>query len=448
MISTFKKTVSSAMLIAVAIALPFTACKKDEPSLGEPPTAADAAFTYKASATSDNIIEFTASNPNLQASWDFGNGQSGEGTTAIGTYPFAGTYTVRLTVQNSGGTASSTQDIVIAQDDPDLISNPIFTYLTGGSEKVWAIDSVAVGHFGVGPNPSSGSGDIPEYYAAQSLEKVGSGMYNDKYVFRIDGFGFDMITNGDVYVNGSHAGDAPFTDTTSSPVGDFIAQWPNQTGQNWIFNEGTENTITLTGNTFMAYWTGERTYKIVEIDENILVLRWLDSKNPDLAWYATFRPEGYSSAPPPPPDTYSLPIDFEVIEPTWTTFGGNTTAVVANPNATGINTSGKVLEVIKGNETWGGAFVELTNKLNFGTATTIKLKVHAPVTGLFRLKLEERGNPSNFVEIDQNVTVANAWEEISFNLTGTPADFDRLVIFPSWDVANSGTFYVDDIKKE
>jgi hypothetical protein len=33
-------------------------------------------------------------------------------------------------------------------------------------------------------------------------------------------------------------------------------------------------------------------------------------------------------------------------------------------------------------------------------------------------------------------------------MTGTAADFDRLVIFPGWGVANAGTFYIDDIKQQ
>lgn len=123
------------------------ACGEDDkPSIGTPPSQSDAAFTYAASAQSDNVIEFTASNSSVSASWDFGNGATGEGTNVSASYPFAGTYTVTLTVQNSGGSASSTQDITIAQDDPNLINNPIYDLLTGGTagpgSKTWAIDSV------------------------------------------------------------------------------------------------------------------------------------------------------------------------------------------------------------------------------------------------------------------------------------------------------------------
>jgi PKD repeat protein len=445
---TLRKTSLAAMAVSIALALPFTSCKKDDPTLGAPPTAADAAFTYQPSATNANIIEFTATNSSMQATWDFGNGSTGSGTKVSAIYPFAGTYTVKLTVQNSGGSASSTQNIVIAQDDPTLIDNPIYKMLTGGSTKTWAIDSIAASHFGVGPNPSSALGDVPEWYAAKSMEKIGSGMYNDKYVFRLQGFGFDMITNGDVYVNSAHAGDAPYTDTAKAPVGDYIAQYPNQTGLNWVLTEGAENTITLSSTGMIAYWTGVRTYKIVEIDSTKLVLRWLDSKNSNLAWYATLRPEGYVTPPPPPPTTFSLPIDFEVVEPTFTVFGNSTYSIVNNPFPGGINSSAKVLETVHGNETWAGLFVELTNKLNFSSQTSIKLKVYAPATGAFRLKLEDRSNSSSFVELDVNVTTANAWQEITFDLTGTPANFDRLVIFPGWGVANAGTFYIDDIKQQ
>ena len=155
-------------LVALAL-LVSVGCKK-EPSLGDPPTAEDAEFTFMPSATNPNVIDFTANNTTLQANWDFGNGTTGEGTNVSSSYPFAGTYTVTLTVQNSGGSASSSQQIVIAQDDPSLLSSPIYALLTGGSSKTWAVDSVRPGHMGVGPNPSGAAGDYPEWWAAGSTE--------------------------------------------------------------------------------------------------------------------------------------------------------------------------------------------------------------------------------------------------------------------------------------
>ncbi len=424
-------------------------CEKKEPSIGDPPTSADAAFTYTASANSDNIINFTASNPSLDASWDFGNGSTGQGTNVQATYPFAGTYTVTLTVQNSGGSASSSQDITIAQDDPTLINNKLYDILTGGPSgpgfKTWAVDSAAPEHFGVGPNPVGTAGNFPEWYAAKANEKKGAGMYDDRYTFKLQGFVFDMVTNGDVYVNSAHAGIPPFNDTTASNVGDYTAQFPNQLGKTWTLTEGADTTLTISPDAFIGYWAGTRTYQIIKIDTNEIFLRYVDGIDNGLAWYIRLVPEGYISNPGPPPTKYSLPFDFETLEPEWTTFGNSTYSYVANPQSGGINTSSKVLETVHGSETWAGLYVDLKDPLDFSTQTSIKLKVYAPTTGTFKMKLENQADPNQNIEVDVNVTTANAWEELTFDFTGTPTLYDRLVIFPGWNVASAGTFYVDDI---
>ena len=140
---TFKNTLSFFMLVSI---FTLSSCKKDpEPTLTEPPTAADAAFTYSPSAANDNIIEFAAANSTMTCNWDFDNGTTGSGANVIATYPNAGTYTVTLTVFNQGGSASSSQEIVIDQTDPSLLNDPLFEFLTGGingpGSKTWVIDS-------------------------------------------------------------------------------------------------------------------------------------------------------------------------------------------------------------------------------------------------------------------------------------------------------------------
>jgi len=440
------------------IALPFIfwvmGCKKDDPTLGEPPTTADAAFTYAASATSDNIIVFTATNSDLTAKWDFGNGTTGEGTTATATYPNAGTYTVVLTVFNTGGSASSQQSIVIAQDDPTLLDDPIYTMLTGGASvgaKTWVIDSTRDAHFGVGPNPIGAAGYYPEYYAATKLEKTGAGFYDDQFVFTLAGFGFDQLTNGSVYINSNQAPNFP--DATETNVGDFEAPYADQTGENWTLVQGADTTLTVSGNSFLGYYTGVNTYRIVRISENELFLRYEDAASPDLAWYIRLVPSDYpvdttGNGGTGGGDKYSLPLDFESDEPVFTTFGNSTYGYIANPDASGINTSSTVLETVHGSETWAGLFVDLENPLDFSTDTIISLKVWAPATGAFRFKIENSANTNEFVEVDAQVTTANAWQEISVSFSGAANVFDRLVIFPGWDVANAGTFYIDDIVQQ
>ena len=440
------------LIAAIGLAVGISACEEDEPTLGDPPSEADAKFTWAPSATNPNIIDFTASNPSLSAKWDFGNGATGDGTMVSSAYPFKGDYTVKLTVQNSGGSRSSTQVINIAQDDSSLVSNPIYDFLTGGINgpgmKTWHIDSTAQDHMGVGPAPGHPDFDgyRPKWWGAPPLDKVGGEMYDDRFTFYLTGFGFDQVTNGKVYVHTDHAGMAPFNDTTTAPVGDFIANFADQLGETWTLAESpTDTTLTISGDAMIGFWTGARVYKILEIDSNILRIVSVDPVDPNRLWYHILRPEGYNPNPVP---KYSLPVDFEAIMPTLTSFGNNKDTIIANPHKTGINTSDHVLESTKGNEVWSGFYVNLDNPLNFSTQTSISVKIYAPTTDTLRLKLEEQGNTSNFVEKDVILTKANDWEEVSFDMTGTAADFDRLVLFPSYGVANGGVYYIDDIEQK
>jgi hypothetical protein len=52
------------------------------------------------------------------------------------------------------------------------------------------------------------------------------------------------------------------------------------------------------------------------------------------------------------------------------------------------------------------------------------------------------------VEVDTNITVANSWQEITVDFSGSPTSFDKLVLFPGWNVVNAGTYYIDDIKQD
>jgi len=440
-----------AFVVGVGFLGGLNSCKDDEPTLTDPPSMADAQFTYTTSPSSDNVLMLTASNSNMTNQWDFGNGLTGEGYEVTAEYPFAGEYTITLTVYNAGGSNSSSQVITIDQDDPGLLDNPLFDLLTGGSAgpgyKTWAVDSASDGHFGVGPNPSQ-NGDWPEYYQESANGKVGSGMYTDRYTFKLSGYEFDMVTNGVIYLNDAHSADWP--NAYDPGVGDLSSAFPDQLGENWSITEGADTTLTVTGSSFIGWYCGAQTYKIVNIEENQLILRAEDSQETDLAWYFRLVPEGYNSdtAAPPPAPTATLPMDFETVEPNWGAFGNSTVQFIDNPDQSGINTSMRVMETVHGNETWAGLEVSLASALDFSSQTSITIKVWAPATGAFRLKLEEIDDANSFVEVDVNVTTANAWEEITFDLTGTPNIYNKLVIFPGWDVSNAGTFYIDDIVQQ
>ena len=89
--------------------------------------ASSATFSYQTSSGSgnDNIIIFTADNPDVECSWDFGNGTSGSGPVDTAKYPFAGSFDVTLSVFNSQGNAQNTQTITIDSNDISLFDNPL-----------------------------------------------------------------------------------------------------------------------------------------------------------------------------------------------------------------------------------------------------------------------------------------------------------------------------------
>lgn len=440
------------LLLTALTSLVWSACEKDEPNMGGPPSLADAAFTYIATTESENIIEFTANSSDAISVWDFGNGTSAKGTKVKGIYPNKGVYIVIHTLYTKGGSQKTRQDVTIKDDDFSLLDNPVYTLLTGGVNdstdgKTWVIDSSRQGHFGVGPNPSSAAfGDFPEYYDAGPNEKAGSGFYNDRYVFKLDGFKYDQITKGDVYVNSANISNFP--GSVQGPAGDYVAPFPSQLGKTWNLSFGEDTILSVSGNSFIGYATGVSSYKIVSLSENEMFLRQLDANNADLAWYLRLIPEGYVPTGPPAVDA-RLPIDFENVEPNFVAFGNSTATVEDNHDVRGINTSSRVLKTEHGDETWAGISVELANKLDFTTNKKIALKVWAPTTGVFRIKLEDKNDSSVFTEQDVNVAPAFTWIEIAVDFSSTTSGtYDKLVLFPGWNVSNAGTFYIDDIQQK
>jgi hypothetical protein len=149
-----------------------------------------------------------------------------------------------------------------------------------------------------------------------------------------------------------------------------------------------------------------------------------------------------------------LPLNFENtnLEYVFENFGGCNAQVVDNPNSSGINTSSRVGNLFKnaGSQTWAGAFILLDAPIDFSVMQKIKMKVHSPTAGIeVRMKLENAADANIFVEIPVNNSVANAWEELTFDFTGVnnANNYQRVVLF--FDFVNPGTgvdYYFDDIQ--
>lgn len=146
-------------------------------------------------------------------------------------------------------------------------------------------------------------------------------------------------------------------------------------------------------------------------------------------------------------------IDFqETPSLNFTNFGNATTTVIDNPQPNGINTSAKVALQNKANgaEVWAGSFTEMGAPIDFSQHSKVKIKVWSPVSGaVIKFKLENLSNSSLNQEWDATTTVANAWEELTYDISNlnNANNYQRIVIFCNFGVSgNNADYYFDDIK--
>lgn len=131
------------------------------------------------------------------------------------------------------------------------------------------------------------------------------------------------------------------------------------------------------------------------------------------------------------------------------TFSGypNVPAVVANPDASGINTSANVAEWMRSGDQWAHVYTELEGKIDFSTGTTFQLKVYAPIACQVLFKLEDKLNSAVFAEVMGNATTPNQWELLTYNFSGTASGtYDKIVIFFDFSTFTDNTFYFDDVE--
>ena len=423
-------------------------CTQEVFELGTAPTSSDASFTFAPSAQGANYLTFTNANAKaFMKVWDFGNGSSAKENSPTAYFPFAGEYTVTLTVYTNGGSISSSQVVKVAANDPKICSNEKLSLLTGGcaaaNGKTWVIDKDRAGHFGVGPAAETS----PIWYAAQPNEKAGGGMYDDEYTFFLNKSQFTQKTNGDIFANPAQganlAGSAP------SPAGDLIAPFTAATNINYTLTTDASGKMFLnfTNKGFIGYYTGVNSYEILSLTEDEMFIKFKDAANGDLAWFHRLIRKGYTPAPPPAPKSAVLPVDFEKDAVPFDSFGGSNFEQTANPKPSGINTSAKVGKTVKGGEVWAGNVVTLSQKIDFSKGTSFRMKVYSPVKGVARFKIEKAGDAAVFKEVDAPITQTNTWEELTFELGNLPSDTYSVmaIFFDFGNAGNGNTFYFDDI---
>ncbi len=154
-------------------------------------------------------------------------------------------------------------------------------------------------------------------------------------------------------------------------------------------------------------------------------------------------------------NTLGLPLDFQssTLTYTFTNFGGGDVTIINNPQVSGINTSTKVAKMVKSaGEVYGGSFISLDAPINFATKKTFKVKVFSPRVGAkLLLKVENQINGAINFEKEVTTTVANAWEELTFDFSAinTANSYQKVVLIFDLGTMGDGsanfTWLFDDI---
>lgn len=148
-----------------------------------------------------------------------------------------------------------------------------------------------------------------------------------------------------------------------------------------------------------------------------------------------------------------LPVTFET-PTTINGFGDAVGSVEANPDATGINTSANVGKVLKfeNAQTWAGVAIPLIGPIDFTVQKKIKMKVWSPQAGTpVLLKFEKFNDSSVAMEKLATTTVANAWEELTYDFEDVilpGVNYQMAVVFFDFgNVGDGSEYYFDDIKQ-
>jgi len=146
-----------------------------------------------------------------------------------------------------------------------------------------------------------------------------------------------------------------------------------------------------------------------------------------------------------------FPIDFEAEPYSFVDFDGGAATVIANPQSMGLNTSANVVQMIKSaGEVWGGSKLPLSAAIDFTTNQVFTMKVFSPRVGVPVLLKLENADGTVAAERSLNSTVANEWETLTYDFTGSSSDvFNNLVLIFDLGVVGDGsadfTFLIDDI---
>ncbi len=456
-------------ILSIALVLGLAQCKpkvEEGPEMGAPPTADEVSFSY--TYLTANKIQFkNESSATGIASWDLGKGAAPvSGNTITADYPRKGDYEIVLTLFARGGSAKSTKIVPIAEDDlGGYCDNPDYVNLTGGCDspgKKWIWAKAEAGHLGVGPVESTS----PDWWSAAPYEKEGLGMYDDTMVFSMENLHYAYENNNSTYANKAFWADFGLA---SEPSEDFTSEYTAADNMTFMITESDgAKMLSFTSNGFMSYYYGVPvTYEIISLTEDFMEL---SSVHPGLKWFYKFTTPGTEPPPPveKPLESNDIYDDFDIEGTMEWTFqgdeGGTFNDDFDNPDASGINTSGKVAEYVRGGAfEWTNVQFELDYRMDLSNRNKFSMMVYFPSsnTGLsaenqtVAVKLQDSKLGDNAwttqVEVKHEITDLDTWVEVEFDFSAPEiserTDFDKIVVqFGGEGHFEAGTFYFDDFK--
>ena len=291
-----KKIFNAILLLASAGTLLFS-CRPmdlDAYKLGPAVSEDQLAFTFAPSAATPNIIELqNTSSVAGVALWDLGNGTTVKGDAVSATYPFAGEYTVTMSLYTTGGSATISKVVTISTDDYGLLDTPGFNALTGGANavegKTWVFARYTKGHFGVGDVNAAPELNGPSWWQCDPNGKDGCSLYTNEFTFIQKGTKLIWKNNGNIYTNANgmaHIG----ISGTPTPVDDYDV--PYVPADNLTFTLDEDNMVlTLGGGAFLGHYAGTSEYHLTVLNEHELRMWCRSEAEPGNAWYYILVPK-------------------------------------------------------------------------------------------------------------------------------------------------------------
>ena len=156
-------------------------------------------------------------------------------------------------------------------------------------------------------------------------------------------------------------------------------------------------------------------------------------------------------------DPVELPVDFEddaTLDYDFLGFEGADSALEANPDPSGINTSATVMRTTKteGAQFFAGTFLNLDAPIGFtDDLGSIEIDTWSPKADIpVRVRIEDIGNTAG-IELDVNTTTVGEWETLNYDfstLLDPNVEYVRIVVFFEFieDLPGDGsTYFFDNI---